>query len=145
MFCNVITYYVKFFKNMLWQGLDTHFEFCICILLFFFSFFLFFFKPHFNGTWAITATVHALLMNNIRNIFDYSSVSSALMYCSRVLQTSIFSHLFIKNGSHSTIYTFKNYFTTVFSVFSFSKISYIQMDLIYLYFFKETYLLLLVS
>ena len=25
----------------------------------------------------------------------------------------------IKNGSHDTIYTFKNYFTTVFSVFSF--------------------------
>ena len=27
----------------------------------------------------------------------------------------------IKNGSHGTIYTFKNYFATVFSVFSFSK------------------------
>ena len=27
----------------------------------------------------------------------------------------------IKNGSHGTIHTFKNYFTTVFSVFSFSK------------------------
>ena len=26
----------------------------------------------------------------------------------------------IKNGSHNTIYTFKNYFTTVFLVFSFS-------------------------
>ena len=27
----------------------------------------------------------------------------------------------IKNGSHSNIHTFKNYFVTVFSVFSFSK------------------------
>ena len=27
----------------------------------------------------------------------------------------------IKNGSHGTIHTFKNYFTTVFSVFSFNK------------------------
>ena len=27
----------------------------------------------------------------------------------------------IKNGSHGTIHTFKNYFATVFSVFSFSK------------------------
>ena len=27
----------------------------------------------------------------------------------------------IKNGSHSTIYTFKNYFATVFSVFSFQR------------------------
>ena len=35
------------------------------------------------------------------------------------LQISFFNHLFIKNGSHDTIHTFKNYFTTVFSVFSF--------------------------
>ena len=39
----------------------------------------------------------------------------------------------IKNGSHSTIYTFKNYFVTVFSVFSFqfsisATISSIQTD-----------------
>ena len=32
----------------------------------------------------------------------------------------------IKNESHGTIYIFKNYFATVFSVFS--KISYIQTD-----------------
>ena len=32
-------------------------------------------------------------------------------------------HIFknIKNGSHNTIHTFKNYFATMFSVFSFSK------------------------
>ena len=32
-------------------------------------------------------------------------------------------YFFIKNGSHNTIYTYKNYFATVFSVsvFSFSK------------------------
>ena len=38
-------------------------------------------------------------------------------------QILFFSNFFIKNGSHSTIYTFKNYFTTVFlvSIFSFSK------------------------
>ena len=69
--------------------------------------------------------------------------------CIRVLftdlQISLFSNFFIKNRSHGTIHIFKSYFTTVFSVFSFSKINYIQMDLIYLYFFKETYLLLLVS
>ena len=36
---------------------------------------------------------------------------------------SIFSNFFIKNRSHDTIHTFKNYFATVFSisVFSFSK------------------------
>ena len=38
-------------------------------------------------------------------------------------QILLFSNFFIKNGSHCTIYTFKNYFITVFlvSVFSFSK------------------------
>ena len=30
-----------------------------------------------------------------------------------------FSKFFFKTGSHGTIHTFKNYFTTVFSVFSF--------------------------
>ena len=41
-------------------------------------------------------------------------------------QISFFINFFIKNGSHITIHTFKNYFATVFSVFSFSKISSIQ-------------------
>ena len=44
-----------------------------------------------------------------------------------VLQTSLFSHFFIKNGFHSTIHTFKNYFTTMFLIFS--KINCIQTDL----------------
>ena len=34
-------------------------------------------------------------------------------------QISFFINFFIKNGSHITIHTFKNYFATVFSVFSF--------------------------
>ena len=34
-------------------------------------------------------------------------------------QISLFSNFFIKNGFHSTIYTFKNYFATVFFSFSF--------------------------
>ena len=48
-----------------------------------------------------------------------SSVNSALMHYSRTPQTPLFINFFIKNGSHSTIHTFKNYFATVFSVFSF--------------------------
>ena len=44
-------------------------------------------------------------------------------------QTSFFSNVFIKNGSHGTIHTVKNYFATVFSVFSFNKINYIQTNL----------------
>ena len=34
----------------------------------------------------------------------------------------------IKNGSHGTIHTFKNYFATVLSVFNFQTISLIQTD-----------------
>ena len=35
---------------------------------------------------------------------------------------------YTKNGSHDSIHTFKNYFATVFSFLSFSKISCIQID-----------------
>ena len=43
-----------------------------------------------------------------------------------------------KTGSHSTIHTFKNYFATMFSVFSFqfSAINDIQTDLNYQFFFS---------
>ena len=41
-----------------------------------------------------------------------------------VPQITLFSNFFIKNGSHNIIYTFKNYFATVFSVSA--KISSIQ-------------------
>ena len=40
------------------------------------------------------------------------------VHCSRDPQTSFFNKKFIKNGSHGTIYIFKNYFATIFSVFS---------------------------
>ena len=43
-------------------------------------------------------------------------------------QISLFNNFFIKNGFHGTIHTFKNYFTIMFLVFSFSKISSIQTD-----------------
>ena len=56
----------------------------------------------------------------------------ALFSGSRALFTRPTSTLFrkknIKNESHGTIHTFKNYFVTVFSIFSFNKISNIQMD-----------------
>ena len=41
-----------------------------------------------------------------------------LVRCSQDLQTSFFNKTFITNESHNTIHTFKNYFVTVFSVFS---------------------------
>ena len=50
------------------------------------------------------------------------------MHCSHTVH-GIHNHFIqknIKNGSHDTIHTFRNYFATVFS--SFSQISYIQTD-----------------
>ena len=48
------------------------------------------------------------------------------VYCLQDPQISLFSNFFIKNGSHDTIHTFKNYFITVFSVLKI--ISLIQMN-----------------
>ena len=49
------------------------------------------------------------------------------VHCLQDPQTSFFIKTFIKNVSHDTIHIFKNYFTTVFSVFS--KINGIQTHL----------------
>ena len=43
------------------------------------------------------------------------------MHYSRDPQASFFNKIFIKNGSHGTIHTFKNYFATMFSIFSFQQ------------------------
>ena len=76
---------------------------CLCVCVCNFQrfplfFFFFFFQPH-----------------------DFSPLYSAPVYCSRDPQTLLFGNFFIKNGSHGTIHTFKNYFSTVFSVFSFQQ------------------------
>ena len=55
-----------------------------------------------------------------------STFSADLVYCLWDPQISFFNKTFIKNGSHGTIHTFKNYFVIVFSVFN--KISGIQTD-----------------
>ena len=56
-------------------------------------------------------------------IVDFVSNKQCICVLFTVSQITLFNNFFIKNGSHSTIYTFKNYFATVFSVsiFSFSK------------------------
>ena len=43
-----------------------------------------------------------------------------LVYCLRYSQISLFNNFFIKIGSHDTVHIFKNYFTTLFSIFNFS-------------------------
>ena len=76
-----------------------------CVHVFWAAFFSFFF---FFGSAAIV---------------DFVNCEQCIRALFTVPQITLFSHFFIKNGSHSTIYTFKNYFATVFSVsvFSFSK------------------------
>ena len=65
--------------------------------------------------------------------------------CIRALFTGpkilLFSNFFIKNGSHDTIYIFKNYFATVFSVSA--KISSIQMDTLYDSLWREMFAILI--
>ena len=51
------------------------------------------------------------------------TVNSIFVHYLLILQITFFNNFFIKNRSHNTIYIFKNYFVTVFSVsiFNFSK------------------------
>ena len=57
------------------------------------------------------------------NFMFHQWVSCTVYGIHKLLFSTIF---FIKNGSHGTIHTFKNYFAIVFSIFS--KINSIQMD-----------------
>ena len=75
-----------------------------------FSFFFFF-----HAFFPQVATVHA----TVAATFDRSAMNSARMHCSWTHKFHFLSIFFIKNGSHGTIHIFKNYFATVFSVFSF--------------------------
>ena len=56
-------------------------------------------------------------------IVDFVNYKQYICVRFTVLQITLFNNFFIKNGFHSTIYTFKTYFATVFSVliFNFSK------------------------
>ena len=76
---------------------------------------LFFFNTHLDK-----ASSH-LHLRFFFFFFLEKRVSMGPVYCSWDSQTSFFSKTFIKNWSHGTIHTFKNYFVTVFSVFSFQQ------------------------
>ena len=90
------------------MGLDPHLSFAFA----FFSSFFFFPTAHVSV--GIKFTIH-VLFNIVHTLFWY--------YLRTIHETH--SHFIqeknIKNGSHSIIHTFKNYFTIVFSIFSFSK------------------------
>ena len=89
-----------------------------------------------NLIWVhCSCTVHALRVNS--NLI-WVHCSCTVWHCSCTVQhCSCTVHVLknIKNGTHDTIYTFKNYFGTVFSVFSFkfsATISSIQTDPVYI-------------
>ena len=77
----------------------------LSLLRFHFFFFFFFFccSIHFKGQWLLF--IHYSW--TVAATFDYFNI-----------QISFFINFFIKNGSHDTIHTFKNYFVIVFSVFN---------------------------
>ena len=72
-------------------------------------------------------------IRSARGLCDLLVVFSASSVTVVAFPVGFFNKTFIKNGSHDTIHIFKNYFTTVFSVFS--KISSIQAHPIFFFFF----------
>ena len=89
--------------------------------------FFFFFCQLQQGTAATVQWIVAAFFL----LFHPFITSVGPVHCLWDPQISLFSNFFIKNGSHDTIHTFKNYFATVFSVsvFSFSNnIGSIQTD-----------------
>ena len=93
-------------------------------VIFMFRSFFFFFSMQFGVTWLLF--IHCSLKSNHQCWLFHSEQCICALFMDP--QNPLFSNFFITNGSHNTIHTFKNYFATVFSVFSFSKISFIQID-----------------
>ena len=71
-----------------------------------------------------------MFMNSSRSLLTFQPLYQSYESVNNIwdLQISFFNNFFIKNGSYDTIHIFKNYFATMFSVFSFSKISSIQTN-----------------
>ena len=92
--------------------------FGVCVFPFFF----------FARVCEIAATIHVRLMNSSCKVWHFYFFQPISAHSNP--QISFFSNFFIKNGSHGTIYTFKNYFATVFFSFQFqfSVFSCIQTD-----------------
>ena len=98
-------------------------------------------KPYLNRPLIVEFIENQLILRlrwSWDSVFELVLPVCIFVSGSRVLFTgptsTLFSKIFINIGSHSTIYTFKNYFITVFSIFSFSKISSIQMNPKYILF-----------
>ena len=97
---------VKKKKNVL-EKRKRRITFAFCVLPFFFFFFSFLHAfQTFRGQAQQYSTVWPCF-------FDFS-VNQWVRALFMDPQISFFINFFIKNGSHSTIHTFKNYFATVF-------------------------------
>ena len=96
----------------------TMYLFGLCVLRVsvsaFWGFFFFFFSFLFLLLQRMNRKITWIYCAGDRNHCS-CTVAALFTHCSSII------HAFknIKNGFHSTIYTFKNYFATVFSVFSF--------------------------
>ena len=88
------------------MGLDP----CLSFAFAFFSSF-FFFSCYTRFEWD-KFTVH-ILFNTGHALFQYYS------HTIHETHSHFIKKIYIKNGSHGTIYTFKIYFVTIFSVLSF--------------------------
>ena len=119
-----LTYHVTWHIVSVWIRCLLHFAFAFICLFGFFFFFFFFFccSTHFRGQ----ISLFMLLFINSSHIYlTFYLLFITLVdpvYCLRNSQTSLFSNFFIKNRSHNAIHKFKNYFTTVFSIFSKNKL-----------------------
>ena len=87
----------------------------------------------FNLKWRLRFVICVSLSLFFFLLFFGLACNSWLVNCEQctvhyswVLQIILFSNFFIKNTFHNIIYTFKNYFATVFSISA--KISLIQTD-----------------
>ena len=114
--CLFIALKKKCFFVLVWIALIASAFKEVAFSLFSFFFFFFFFCFHafleecgycsMNSAWTVAANVDFFSEQCIRALFMDP-------------QISFFINFFIKNGSHGTIYTFKNYFATVISAISF--------------------------
>ena len=84
------------------------------LFFFFFNIFVFFFFFAFTRFKKVRDKIYCLWYK----CHCLLTVSVLFMYCSWDLQL-LYIKKSIKNGSHDTIHTFKNYFAIMFSVFSF--------------------------
>ena len=80
-------------------------------------------------------------MNSNRTVHAYGFTmqeTSALFTGPTTTLFRKYIYIYIKNGSHNTIYTFKNYFATVFLVFSFQQNKLYPNGLLVIYHYFKT-------